>query len=151
MKMNTATTRVLVGNASEAKLFESQNIGRELNLLEQFSHPESRDKREDLKTDKAGHYQSQNGLGHGSFIEPTEPKDNEMEKFARELAHILDSGRTGNKFERLIVIMPPHVHGMLKKEFNDHVRNMVIHHIEKDYTKMEVPELIKFLDDLARF
>lgn len=151
MKMNTATTWILVGNASEAKLFESQNIGRELNLVDQFDHPESREKRVDLKSDKVGHFQSQNGMGHGSFVEPTEPKDHEMETFARELARILESGRKENKFERLIVIMPPHVHGMLKKEFNDQVRSMVIHHIEKDYTKMDIPDLIKFLDDLARF
>lgn len=149
--MNTPTTWVLVGNASEAKLFESQNIGRELNLLKSFSHPESREKREELVSDREGRYQANNGQGQGTFVEPSDPKVVEVEKFSRELAHFLETGRTANKFERLIIIMPPHTHGLLKKEINEQLKNMVIHHIEKDYTKMQERELISFLDDLARF
>lgn len=149
--MNTPTTWVLVGNASEAKLFESHNIGQELQLLNAFNHPESREKREDLVSDKAGHFESNNGVGHGSFVESSDPKQVEVVKFTRELAQFLESGRTSHKFERLIIIMSPQSHGIFKKEINDQLSNMIIHHIEKDYTKKTEQDLISFLDELARF
>lgn len=149
--MNTATTWILVGNASQAKLYESHNIGRELRLLESFHHPESRNKGLDLVTDRDGSYQSNNGQGHGAFVASTEPKQVEIERFTKELADKLESARVANQYDRLVLIMPPHCHGMLNKACNNLVLDKVIHHIDKDYTQLKDQELIAYLDDLARY
>lgn len=149
--MNTARTWVLVGNASEAKLFESQNIGRELHLVREYDHPTSRNKGQDFTTDRSGRFQGNNGTLQGAFISPSDPKETEMERFAKQLADDMESGRNEHLYDRLVVIMPPKCHGMFNKACNDQVLNKVIHHIEKDYTKMQDRELIDYLDDLARF
>ena len=133
-----AKTWVLVANSSEAKLFSRENPNNGLDLLKDFTHPESREKGTDLASDRAGHYES---TGHGSFVEQTSPKEYEAGRFARELAGELDAGRTGNRYERLILVAPSKFIGELNKCMNDHVRDMVITNIQKDYTKLAQKDL----------
>lgn len=144
---------VLVANASEAKLYAAPFLGKELSLIEEFSHPESRNKGSDLTSDKVGHYQSNSGVGsaHGAFVEPTDPKQFEAVRFAHELANRLEKGRTSNLYAKLVVIAPPQFHGLLKKECNGHIQNLVMHYVDKDYTKLTEGELVSMLEELPRY
>lgn len=146
-----SSTWILVANGSEAKLFKSAHLGKDLELLNEFDHPSSRDKTSDLISDKSGHFASNGTEAHGSFVEHNEPKTVEMEKFAQSLAQTLEQGRTTNKYTRLIVISPPGFHGMLRKHCNDHIKNLVVSHLEKDYTKMVANELNGLLAELPKF
>ena len=135
---------VLVANGSEARLFSLN--GKELSLLSEHSHPESREKGAERTSDRPGHYQSDSGgVAHGSFQEPTDPKDFEIEQFARELAQVLDEGRTANRYAHLVIAASPHFHGLLNKHLNDHVSQMVSAHVEKDYTQVDERNLMEQL------
>ncbi len=145
------STWILVANGSEARLFKSEHLGHDLNLIKKFEHPESREKGADLVTDRPGHYQARGGEGQGSFVEQTSPKEVETDRFAQELAEALETGRTHNDYDRLIVICPGQFHGLLKHHVNEHIRNQVVAYVEKDYTKMLEKELNQILDELPRF
>jgi protein required for attachment to host cells len=62
----------------------------------------------------------------------------------------LDKARINHAFDHLIVIAPPHFHGLLNQHLNHHVLNLVTHQIEKDYTKCSVKEIKNYLNELPR-
>jgi protein required for attachment to host cells len=142
-------TWLLVANGSEARLFETEFRPKTLNLLQEFNHPESRDKGSELASDKSGHYQgdaSTGGSTQGSFNEPTDPKEYEMERFAGELVQALDAGRTANSYQHLIVASSPKFHGLLNKKMNGHLSKLVEKHINKDLTSVKEADLLARLN-----
>ena len=50
-------TLVLVTNGSQARLFKTEYQPKNLQLIKEFNHPESREKGKELASDRAGHYQ----------------------------------------------------------------------------------------------
>ena len=142
-------TWILVANGSEARLFESEFRPKTLNLLQEVTHPESREKGIELASDKSGHYQGDAATGastQGSFSEPTDPKEYEMDRFAGELVQILEAGRTANSYQHLIVASSPKFHGLLNKQMNGHLAKLVEKHINKDYTSCTEKELLERLN-----
>lgn len=135
-----STTWILVANASTARIYENKGIGKGLQLVTQQEHPESRMKGSELVSDRPGHMQSV-GNGHGARQQATDPKQNEAEHFALDLAKALDQGRGDNKYERLIVVASNPFLGTLKARLSSQVQAMVSDAIEKDYTKATDKEL----------
>ncbi len=142
----TTTLWILVANASEAYLYTAPkatlfNGSANLDKLDSFGHPQSRLKGADLASDKLGH------SGHGTYVESAEPKELEAENFAKELAEHLESGRKQNHYNELVIAAPPHFHGLLNKALSDHVKDLLLTHIAKDYTKFSTGDLLKSLPD----
>lgn len=141
---------ILVANGSEARIYQTQNIKNlhsnrhKLELVKEFYHPESRQKDDRLASDRLGHYQSQAG-GGGSFVDSSEPKLYESERFAKELANTLEHGRVNNNFQELVLVSSPHFAGILNQSLSDHLSKMVVHQVNKDYTKDSDHELIDHL------
>ena len=138
-------TWVLVANASEAHLYATERLGKEMSILKEFSHPASRAKGQTLASDKPGssHNRSSNS---GTRGDPVDPKEYEAERFASELADELDKGRTSKAYRRLVLVAAPHFQGLLNAQLNEHTRALVHNHINKDFTAhnmQELPELLK--------
>lgn len=142
---------VLVANSSEAKLYGSKYLGSDLNLIEEFSHPEGRNKVSDIMADKSGHYQSQSGSGGGSYAMHSAPLQIELGRFAQTLLTKLDQGLHSHDFKKLVVIAPPHMLGELKKDCHAKLKEYVLHFVDKDYTKMTRPELQAKLAELDKY
>jgi protein required for attachment to host cells len=137
---------VLVANGSEARLFEMDDHTKDLSLLDAIDHPESRKKGSELSSDRSGHYQGERtGATHGAFNEPIDPKSYEIERFAMDLAGLLEEGRAGSRYKEVVVVASPHFHGLLNKHLNKQVEKMVSHHIEKDYTHVTEQEMLETL------
>ena len=138
------TTWILVANASEATIYANKGINKGLEKVAAFDHPESRKKGSDLVSDRPGHMQSA-GNGHGAYQPATDPKQNEHESFARELAQHIEQGRTSNQYKRLIVTAEPHFRGLLNGTFSGQVRSLISESLDKDYTKATGKELASHL------
>ncbi|WP_162300079.1 host attachment protein [Kineobactrum sediminis] len=148
------STWLLVANASQARIYETQPRRlRSLTLVEEYAHPESREKGERLSSDRPGHFQATTtnmaGSAHGEFVEPTNPKDYEHQRFARELADNLNDARNKQRFDNLIVVASPHFHGLINQNLNEHVAKMISNHINKDYTELDERELLNKLNTLV--
>ena len=139
------TTWILVANASEAKIYANKGINKGLEKIAAFAHPDSRKKALELVTDRSGHMQSA-GNGHGARQPATTPKQHEHEIFAREIAHRIEHGRTGNQYQRLIVAAEPHFRGLLNSTFSTQVRSLISESLDKDYTKATDKELSGHLE-----
>ncbi|MDF2940579.1 MAG: hypothetical protein K0R66_1221 [Gammaproteobacteria bacterium] len=125
---------LLVTNASHARIFKIKSaIGqpREMQLIHSIEHPESRMKVHELLSDKPGMYRSQ-GFAPGGHAQDIQ--NNEMERFAKELADIIDHARTLNRFQNLIIVSSPHFYGLLEKELSGSIKHLIKKVIQKDYT-----------------
>lgn len=144
-------TWILVANASQATLYnlvshESSKQKLELEVVEQFNHPDSRKKDVDLVSDRSGEYQSKGGTGSGSFTERTDPHQHEAAVFARDLIQFIEKGRTANKFKTLFLVAGPHFMGLLRKCIDEHqLSKITIHEVLKEYIQEKPQELLKLL------
>lgn len=143
-----STTWILIANTSFAKFYINHGPQKGIELVKELDHPESREKGSDLVSDRPGHYQS-HGNSHGSFVQATDPRQREAERFALELAKELEHGRTNNLFERLVLVASPSFMGILKSRLPSHVLDMISDSIEKDYTKTPEKELKGYLESVV--
>ncbi|MBA2352425.1 MAG: host attachment protein [Burkholderiales bacterium] len=140
-------TWILVANSSHAKIFCNSGMKKGLQLVAELDHPESREKRMDLASDRPGHNKA-SGNGRGAFVQATDPKQNEADHFALEVAKNLEHGRTINEYERLILVASNPFMGLLKNRLDSHVLDKVSETIEKDYTKSSDKELAAHLEQV---
>ena len=136
-------TLVMVANASAARVFSYQ-AHEEFSLLNEFSHPESRQKGSDLVSDRPGHSEGKGG-GHGAFVPSNNPKQNESERFARELAVWLDDERKQNRCKEVMLVADPGFLGILNKSLNNQTMQLVFRSLDKDYsqvTQRDLPEML---------
>lgn len=140
-----STTWVLVANSARARLYENTGIGKGLKLLSEFDHPESRMKGSELVSDRAG-YVPGVGNGHASRQQATDPKQNEAEHFALEIARTLEHGRGQNQYERLILVAGSPFLGILKARLSDQVSTLTTDTVDKDYTSATDREIGKHLE-----
>ena len=137
-------TWYVIADAATARVYSQTDKHDELHLEKELNHPESRMKGSMLASDRPGHYQT-TGDGHGAYVEKSEPKEFEAERFATEITHYLESGRVQNAFDDLIIVASPHFHGLLNKQMNKHVSNIVSKHIESDLTQAPESQLLELL------
>jgi protein required for attachment to host cells len=133
---------IAVSNTNEARIYSIDNIKSEdsLNLVESLSHPESKEKRQELSSDRPGHYHA-SGFARGAYSGHTDLRDVEIDKFAREVAGKLEAGRVHNSYKHLILIMPSHFYGIVEKNMTTGVSRLVEHAIQKDYMVLTPREL----------
>lgn len=138
-------TWILVANASCARLFINNGPNKGLKIVREFQHQASREKASDLVSDRPGHFNS-GGNGRGAYVATIDPKRNEAEHFAHELAKTLEQGRTSNIYQRLILVAPPAFMGAINSHIGSHVRTLISDSIEKDYTKTSEKEICGHLE-----
>ena len=132
-------TWILVANASQAYLYSTKNLhSNELDLVQEFKHPESRDKGLKLTSDRPGHYQTNHKAR--SAYEKSHPKEDEAAVFARELVEMLKAGNNNHEYNKLLLVAPPHFYGLINKHI-DFARDKLLH-IAKDYTHLTARDLI---------
>ncbi len=143
-------TWILVANASTATLYsftptESGKGKPQLTVVAELSHPQSREKDQELTSDRPGEYISGTG-GHGNFAEASDPHQYEAVIFARELFHKLEQGRVSHQYRDLILVASPHFLGLLRQSIDERpLKNVAIQEVHKDYTKEKPQDLIKLL------
>lgn len=133
-------TWFLVANASHAKFYAATGANKSLALIKDLDHPESRQKNAELVTDRSGHMQS-SGNGHGARQPQTRPKEHEADRFAQELAHELNHGRSTNQFGRIVLVAPSAFMGLINGKIDKHTASLVVERFDKDYTQASAKEL----------
>lgn len=136
---------VINTNSNTCHIYDYQKSPAQLTLLKEILHPENRLKKSDyLTSDKPGHYQA-DGTSGGAYSQRTDPKDVAIDDFAREIARELNHGRSTNAYEKLIIITPPHMNGLLFHHLDKHVKELVVNSIQKDLQHLTDKELLTIL------
>lgn len=143
------TMWILVADASRAKLYTQAESNGPISVLQEFEHRASRMKGSQLASDRPGRILSDGG-GHGSYDAHTDPKVYEADRFAHELAQLLEKGRATNSFQQLVVVAPAHFSGELTRHLSSHTREKIGTTIEKDFTQLPPQELAERLREYVR-
>ena len=142
-------TWILTTDSNTCRLYNYSEKPELLTLVKEIKHPENKLRDTDLTSDKPGHYKASGGA-HGAFSQQSDPKEIKIEDFSREISKALDHGRNTHAYEKLIVIAPPHMNGLLLQHMNKHVRDLITHNIKKDMPHLTNRELLDFLHQHIR-
>lgn len=139
----TTENWVLVADSVSARVYtqDSKHRFQPLNLIHELDHFESKKKNQDLSSDRSGSFQAGGMTGRGSFVPRSDPKMNEIDKFARELAELLEDGRLQNLYNQIIIFAAPHFYGTLNKHVTKRVKDLVKKAVQKDYMHYTEPQL----------
>ena len=131
-----ATTWILVGDASRARIFSFEKDDAPWVLVEQIENPLGRARTSELVTDRAGR-QRQIGPPLAGHMDAAEQ---ESHRFAERLGERLKKGYDERRFERLVLVAPPRFLGYVRGVLRE-VGKHVVKTLDKDYSLHDEREL----------
>lgn len=127
---------VLVAERSRARLFELESPTSPLRELKDWADAQARLQVRTYETTEApGRSFDSWGVQRHAMEPRTEPKQKEARRFAAELAHFLRDEHARNRFDRLILVAPPTMLGLLHETMEDTLSTSVIAEVEKSLVK----------------
>jgi protein required for attachment to host cells len=87
---------------------------------------------------------------HNAFAPASSPKEVEKGHFVHSLAMMLDQAMRSRRFDRLVLVAPPHVLGMLKKELTPELGKHLLGTVGKNLNHLTAEELADELRDVVR-
>lgn len=146
------TTWVLVCDGARARIFENTGPGTGLETVTTAEHPAARASTRELGTDRPGRsFESAPSVNMRHGMAPkADWHELEKEKFAREIASILDDAAKANRFDRVILVAPPATLGELRKLLGKTAAERVAGDIDKDLTGHPVAEIASQVSDLVK-
>jgi len=99
--------RILVADASRARLFRVDSPAGELIEVSSDVNPEARLHDTELTTDKPGRHADSMTGGRSAMEDPTDPKEVESQKFARQLTEKLEKARNKGNWKSSILRRRP--------------------------------------------
>lgn len=154
--MQKETLWILVSDASQARLYTTNDRGQTLALLKEFVHAASRAKAADLVSDQPGRLQQSGrlgvsgipGKGSRSRAETANPKEIAWREFASILSAILEQGLKNMEYQKLILIASPHFLGLMRQKISEQVTKRMLLSVDKDYVHLPLEELRLKLKEL---
>ena len=139
---------ILLANASHARLLSRDSATDPLVPLATLEHPESRLKASQLADDRPGHEATDNSSGGNRYEPRSNVRRKEHQRFAREIAHRLDSGLAAGEFGALWLFASSPFLGELKAQLSDAVNKRVHLALDSDLTALGLAEIEQRLLEL---
>lgn len=145
--MNKNATWVVVAGNAEAKIFRLVQFPKieEHSVLE---HPESRLHNRDLISSKPGRNYDKGGTTRHAYEPKTDPKQQEIEKFAKNLSDFLSTSRQNGEFSRLYIMANPSFLGLLRQHLDNQTQSVIVAEIAKDLIGQKKPDIEEQLSKL---
>ena len=141
---------ILLANASHARLLSRDSATEPLIPVETMEHPESRLKASQLSDDRPGHEATDNSSGGNRYEPRTDVRRKEHQRFAREIAHRLETALADGAFSELWLFASSPFLGELRAQLSSAVNKCLEHALDSDLTALGLSEIGKRLLD-ARF
>ena len=141
---------ILLANASHARLLTRDSAADPLIPVETMEHPESRLKASQLSDDRPGHEATDNSSGGNRYEPRTDVRRKEHQRFAREIAHRLETALADGAFSELWLFASSPFLGELRAQLSSAVNKCLEHALDSDLTALGLSEIEKRLLD-ARF
>lgn len=139
---------LVIANAARARVLEESDTRPGYVHVADLLHPQSRQKGVALAGDRPGHAHAE-GVGHGqgstSYVPRTDPREREHDRFAREVAQLLEEGVAAHRCAGLVLVASSPFLGRLKSHLGEQARKAVIRTLDADYTALSEDELAQRL------
>jgi protein required for attachment to host cells len=138
-------TWILVGDGRKALVLQNSGTPQEpslavLNVLKDQDNPATHTQ----GADRPGRVMQSN-LGRRSSVEQTDWHEIAEIKFAETVASRLNAAARDNRFDKLILVAPPHTLAALRKSLDSKTAQYVVAEVAKDLTKHPVHEIARVL------
>ncbi|UCH53717.1 MAG: host attachment protein [Pseudomonadota bacterium] len=143
-------TWILVAHRAGGRLFENPGPGKGLTLVQDIPHPEGRLRDQDINADRHGGSADTRGAGRHSYEASQTPTEHVAVQFAKQLAEILDSGRSQQRYAQLVLVAEPRFLGNLRAAMSPQTASLVSATIDKDLGSVEARDLPRFLGGTVR-
>lgn len=137
-------TLVMVGDGAKALFLRNKGDAELPNLVVERLFEQENPPTHDQGTDRPGRSFASAGT-HRAAMEETDWHQLAEDRFAEEIAARLYKHAHAGRFDRLVVIAPPKVLGVLRKAFHKEVTDRITAEIPKELTSHPVYEIEKML------
>jgi protein required for attachment to host cells len=134
---------IVVANGSQAKIYRAENV-HTLVEVAQFAHEQSHLDARDLVSDKPGRATSRQYSGTHTYSD-SNPKLQEKNIFAEQVARFLEEGLNSGSYERLYLISNAQFGAMIREHVNGPVSKAIYSEIHKDLTHISPSEILTYL------
>ncbi len=140
-----STTWILIANRSHARLLETNWPGNSIQRLQDIPHPQGQLQNKDINSDRPGRSFDSVGQGRHAMSPKQEPVEHIAQKFALNLAELLNKGRISNAYDKLVLIAEPKFLGFLRVALDKSTASLVTQSVDKDLLEVKDEELNKYL------
>jgi protein required for attachment to host cells len=153
--MSTQYNWLVVANGSRARVLEQADVPGGCTSVAALVHPQTRQKGVELAAqhggDRPGHVEGTgHGLGSAAYQPRTDPRERERQRFAREVAAVLNRGVASGRCGGLIVMASDPFLGELKAELDGQATKRLLRTQAVDHTAMSDAELARAVGWLER-
>lgn len=146
--MASRTTWVVVADGARARILSGDPAKGGLESVMPELVGRGREKGAELMADRPGRSLDSSQVGNRHAMEPpTDPKEVEKQRFARELASTLEAADKEGRFDRLLLVAPPKMLGELRDVLSQKIKEKIYKEVDKDLTWVSVHELPGHLRD----
>ena len=124
---------VVVAENSGVKIFRTLLRQRNLELIEEFPHPEGRWQEQAFHTDSYGISYASRGRGRHVVGRKVSLVQYERQRFFRLIAHYIDKQFYEHAFQSLIIVAAPQIMGILKDSLSPIVKRSVVQSLTKEF------------------
>lgn len=141
---------LVVANAARARVLEV-NEGRGAKQepyvhRADLVHTQSRQKGSALGRGRPGHAEgSSPGLAGAAYMPRTDPREREHDRFAREVAQMLDLGVAEHRCAGLVLVASSPFLGHLKAHLGEQAKKALVRTLDADYTSLTDKQLAERL------
>ena len=145
------TVWILVCDGAKSRTFEKDGKERSWRLIEESVHAESRSRASQLVSDHSGRRSSEGAsVHHNALVPASSPKEVEKGHFVHSLSTMLDQAMRSRRFDRLVLVAPPHILGMLRKKLTPELGKHLLATVGKNLNHLSGEELADELRDVVR-
>ncbi len=132
---------VIAADTTCARIFRATSSKGPLQEETVLTHPENRLQDKDMASDRPGYSFSSSGYGRRSLSKSEDPKEHETKLFVNEIDHYLNSLKSKNDLNQLILIAAPKLLGMLKKQLSSNIQENITYVLNKNIAKMTAEDI----------
>jgi protein required for attachment to host cells len=134
---------ILVGDGKKALILRNQGDQVHPNLVLERRFDQENPPTHEQGSDRPG--RTNDAFGNRSAYENADWHQLEESRFAKELADELYRSAHQGAFDKLIVVAPPRVLGILREKFHPEVRERILGELDKTLTQHPVPDIERIL------
>jgi protein required for attachment to host cells len=135
---------VLVADGRKSLFFRNEGDGEFPNLAVERKEVQENPDHHEQAADTAGQAVSPVGSPSATMGE-TDFHILEEQRFAADMARLLNERALRNEYEALVVVAPPKTLGELRKHYHKEVEKRLVGEVPKDLTNLPVPEIERVL------